>query len=417
MKWHTSIRLSGILVACIANLGHAASVPAPPFFPTNADASAWIDEEPSVVRARHAAAASDHDGAAIAASPYEWTVRVDGQRRNYRDSGLNSGEWNAQLERTIRINGKAGLDRQLRDVEVLIGQARVGAARHEAARALDDLWVGVILADWQQALLTEQVVFARSNLDAVTKRRRAGDASALDVNVAKADLGDVEREASLAATALTTAKAALRSRFPQAVPESSALPEPRPPVWPEAQWRERVIAESDALRVTEREWQKSRVVSARTRADRVPDPTIGVYAANEARHNERIVGLSVSIPLSGTYRRERALQAGKEEDAAQAALEQATREAELAATQTYAEATGNLARWQIAQQTAKVAADNARLMQKAYTLGEADLQSLLFARRQFLETSRAALAAQADAVRSEMRVLIDAHLVWGLAQD
>ena len=28
-----------------------------------------------------------------------------------------------------------------------------------------------------------------------------------------------------------------------------------------------------------------------------------------------------------------------------------------------------------------------------------------------------ALAAQADAVRSEMRVLIDAHLVWGLAQD
>ncbi|WP_137963221.1 TolC family protein, partial [Burkholderia sp. 4NA327C10] len=379
-------------------------------------ASAWIDADLSVVRAHSVAQAAGHGGAAVAASPYEWTTRVQGQRRRYQDTGVNSAEWAVQLERTIRINGKAGLDRHLRDVEDQIGRARVAEARHESARALADMWSAVVVAERQRALLDEQVSFARGNVDAVKKRMRAGDASALDVNVAQADLGDVQREASAAVTALTNARAALRSRFPSAAPEASPLPEPHPALLTEPAWRERVIGESETVEAAQGEYEKSTLTARRTRADRVPDPTVGVFAATEARRNEKIIGLSVSIPFSGTYRSERALQAGKEADAAHASLLRAKLDADLDATQTYSEAQGSLERWRIAQDTARLATENARLMQRTYTLGEADLQSLLFSRRQSLDASRAAIDAQGQAVRWETRLLIDAHLIWGLSR-
>ncbi|MEE8616454.1 MAG: TolC family protein [Roseateles sp.] len=402
---------------CVTLSARAEDVPTPGFLPSTAQASAWIEADPAVARARLAAEAANHGGAAIAAGPHEWTARVQGQRRSYQDSGARSNEWTAALERAIRVNGKAGLDRQLRDLEVELGRARLGEARHEAARTLADAWTGVIVAKRQHALLRDQLAIAMSNLDVVTKRQRAGDASALDSNVAQGDIGSIARDVSQAATEVVKAEATLRVRFAAVVPDGIVLPPPQTPVWPEAQWRERVLEEADPIKTAETEWRRAGVTAARARADRIADPTVGVFAANEAMRNERVVGLSISIPFGGSYRSARALQAGKETDALQAALDQTRREIELEAAQTYAEATGSLERWRIASETARLSAESARLMQRAYGLGAADLQALLLARRQATDAARAAVQAQGEAVRWEMRLLIDAHLIWVLAQD
>ncbi|MBY0368850.1 TolC family protein [Roseateles puraquae] len=402
---------------CVTLSARAEDVPTPGFLPSTAQASAWIEADPAVARARLAAEAANHGGAAIAAGPHEWTARVQGQRRSYQDSGARSNEWTAALERAIRVNGKAGLDRQLRDLEVELGRARLGEARHEAARTLADAWTGVIVAKRQHALLRDQLAIAMSNLDVVTKRQRAGDASALDSNVAQGDIGSIARDVSQAATEVVKAEATLRVRFAAVVPDGIVLPPPQTPVWPEAQWRERVLEEADPIKTAETEWRRAGVTAARARADRIADPTVGVFAANEAMRNERVVGLSISIPFGGSYRSARALQAGKETDALQAALDQTRREIELEAAQTYAEATGSLERWRIASETARLSAESARLMQRAYGLGAADLQALLLARRQATDAARAAVQAQGEAVRWEMRLLIDAHLIWDLAQD
>jgi outer membrane protein, heavy metal efflux system len=402
---------------CVTLSARAEDVPTPGFLPSTAQASAWIEADPAVARARLAAEAANHGGAAIAAGPHEWTARVQGQRRSYQDSGARSNEWTAALERAIRVNGKAGLDRQLRDLEVELGRARLGEARHEAARTLADAWTGVIVAKRQHALLRDQLAIAMSNLDVVTKRQRAGDASALDSNVAQGDIGSIARDVSQAATEVVKAEATLRVRFAAVVPDGIVLPPPQTPVWPEAQWRERVLEEADPIKTAETEWRRAGVTAARARADRIADPTVGVFAANEAMRNERVVGLSISIPFGGSYRSARALQAGKETDALQAALDQTRREIELEAAQTYAETTGSLERWRIASETARLSAESARLMQRAYGLGAADLQALLLARRQATDAARAAVQAQGEAVRWEMRLLIDAHLIWDLAQD
>ena len=70
------------------------------------------------------------------------------------------------------------------------------ATRRDAARALSDLWVNAIAVARQRALWAEQLGFAEASRKAVETRRRAGDASVLDVNVARADLTEVQRQLS-----------------------------------------------------------------------------------------------------------------------------------------------------------------------------------------------------------------------------
>lgn len=410
--------ITGALAASLAWTAatYAADMPTPPDLPPTELARQWIDGDPTVVEARRTLDATMHGAAALRASPHEWTTKLSAQRRRY-DSGGTSNEWAATLERTIRIGGKAEIDRQLGDTEVAIGQARVGEARHEAARALADLWMDALAASRQRALWSEQLTFAEASNKAVETRRRAGDASVLDVNVARADLLEVQRQASAAATAENKAKAKLAVRFPTATYESRPLAEPAPLDMAQPQWRERILAESDPLRIVEGLLKKAELSAARTRAERTPDPTVGVYTASEAFRNERIVGLSVSIPLSGTYRHERMQQSLQEAEAARARVERQRREEDTEIAEAYVEAQGALERWRLASQSVAATGDSARLTQRAYSLGEADLQTLLLARRQALDASTAAEQARVEALRWRYRLLIDAHLIWGLAEE
>ena len=394
----------------------AQEVPTPKDLPSTEQAVDWIDKDPSVVEARSALAAAGHAGNALAAGPHEWTAKAGTQRRSYRDGG-NSQEWSTQLERAIRIGGKAELDRQLGDAGLEIAQARVGEARHEAARMLADLWLAWLAAGRAQELFKQQLSFAETNLRAVESRKRAGDASALDVSIAQTDLADVQRQASLAASNVVKARAKLRVRFPEAPLDAKPLADPVDPAQTESQWRERIVAEADPLKIAEGQLRKAELTASRANADRIPDPTVGVYMASEAFRNERVVGVSISIPLSGTYREERMRQSLREVEVARAALDRERRVIDSEVAETYADAVGSTERWRLAENGAAAAGDSARLMQRAYTLGEADLQALLLARRQSLEASRAALEARADALRSNYRLLIDAHLIWDLALD
>lgn len=395
----------------------AGAQPQPRDLPPEPQAMAWIEADPSVQQALQAATAAGHAGAAIAAGPQEWSVRLQSQRRTIRDIGARSNEWLTQVERPVRTNGKSALDRQLGELERDLARARLGEARHEAARDLADLWLDVIAARLQDRLWQDQVGIAKANLDAVERRRRAGDASQLDTDLARADLADVQRQASLASTQLATATAALRVRFPQAEPVASALSEPQALEWDEPRWRERIVGESDPLKAAQLAAKRARTAADRASAERVPDPTVGVYTASESQRNERIVGLTVTIPLGGEYRRERASQFLREADAAESAAALQRQRIELEVARTFAQARGAGERWKLAEQSAGVAQGAARLVQRAYTLGETDLQALLLARRQAMEAQRAALDARAEALRGMHRLLVDAHLIWGLDKD
>ena len=395
----------------------AQTVPAPAELPTTERAKAWIEQDPAVIEARRAADAAAHGAAALAAGPHEWTSRVAAQRRSYRDTGSTSDEWSAQLERGIRIGGKADIDRELADTERSIALARVGEARHEAARALAELWLGSLVSAQAQARAREQLTFAETSLAAVEKRKRAGDASALDLHVAEGDLAEVRRQASLADSQADKALARLRVRFPGADPAGTQLSDPIEPAWPEVRWRERILQESDPLKIAAGLLRKAELAAARAKADRLPDPIVGIYAASEGFRNERIVGLSLSLPLGGTVRVERERQTLVEVEVARTALERQRRDTQAAVAETFADAGGGTRRWRPAAGAAIVALETARLTQRAFSLGEAELQALLMARRQSVELARAATEARGEALRASHRLLVDAHLIWDLEHD
>ena len=379
-------------------------------------ARAAIEQEPSVVKARHALEAAGHAGRRIAASPYEWSVGIDGQRRRY-DTGGNSNEWAARIERPIRIGGKAELDQGLGDATERIGRAELAEARLEAARALADLWIDWLAAIQARELAKEQLGFAESSASAVAGRRRAGDASLLDLNAAQADAAEARRQFDAAQAQEAKAILRLRSRFPSLMMEPRSLSEPAELELDEVQWRERVLAESDTLRIMQESLKRAELTADRARADRIPDPTVGIYTASEARRSERIVGVSVSIPLGGTYRKETMQEALKQVDVTRAELERQRKEIDLATAETINDARTALRRWRLAEQSAQMARENARLGQRGYALGEGDLQSLLLLRRQSVDAVGASLSSRIEALKARNRLLVDAHLIWGLADE
>ena len=175
----------------------------------------------------------------------------------------------------------------------------------------------------------------------------------------------------------------------------------------------REIAETMA----EQAMQRAVATADRAKADRTADPTIGVHAGYEASRAERVVGLSFSIPLGGTYRAAQSREALQQADAARDALEAERRELEMEIAGALAEAGGGIERWKSAEAALAASSENARLSQRAYALGEGDIQGVLLARRQSLDAALGALQARIDALRARWRLWVDAHLIWKLAED
>jgi cobalt-zinc-cadmium efflux system outer membrane protein len=373
-----------------------------------------IESDPRVVQARHALEAARHRAEGLAAGPYEWTVQALAQRRSFRDGAPASDEWSAGLERTVRIGGKAELDRQLGDIQVRLAQAQLSQARREAARELLDLSLNWLAADRTRLLWTEQLAFAQSNLNAAGVRRRAGDASQLEQNVARADLAEVQRQLSVAANEEAKARARLRARFGQLDLQPVALSAPLPLEPDGTLWRDRILAVSDVLRTAQAELRRAELTASRAGADRLADPTIGVHAGSEARGSERIVGLTLSIPLGGTYRNAQLREALAQVEVARAAADRSRLELDADIAESLTEASGSLERWKFAEQARAATQENAQLAQRAYSLGESDVQAVLLARRQSVDAALGAAHARADALRARYRLLVDAHLIWGL---
>ncbi|MEO7323570.1 MAG: TolC family protein [Dokdonella sp.] len=371
----------------------------------------WLLQDPVVREAQSGVSAAGHDAGMLRASPNEWTVNATGQRRTY-GGNTPSREWNVGIERTFRLPGKRQLDGRLGDVEIALGESRYDQALRDAKHDLVDLWL-----DWRGAaetavLVDDQVTLAKSNRDVVEKRLKAGDAAKLDLNVADTDLADIDRVRSEARTNETKARARLTARFSDVKADAGRLSDPAPFAEPVDFWKEQLLQRNPALRTAEAERERATLGATRARADRAPDPTIGVFSASEAFSNERIIGLSLSVPLSGSYRSQKMARALDAADQTEAALARMRQRVEAEAIELYSDAVGGHERWQLSTKTALRTSENVRLTQRAYSLGEVDLQTLLITQRQSLDTARIALQAQVDALRARYRLLIDSGRLW-----
>jgi cobalt-zinc-cadmium efflux system outer membrane protein len=404
-----------LLSVLAAGSVHAAPPPlpqAPGLLPT-AIVRPLLDQDPEVAAARAGLDVARQDAALLEVSPYEWTAKVTAQRRTL-DTGPRYQEWNAGLERTLRLPGKAGADRRIGQAMLEEGEARYGEALHETARELLGLWLDWLNAEQGYELAKAHLQAAQENLGVVEKRVKAGDAAKLDASLARAELAEQQRAGIDAKTASAVAWARLHGRFPVLTREFSTLPDALPLNAEAAFWRERILAQSDELKIAEAQLQKAQADGARMRADKLPDPTVGIYTASEVGGRERLTGVMLSIPIPGSQRGGRATKAVHAAEMSRQEVELKKRELEAGIDVTISTAQGAYEGWQIAESGAAAMQDNARLMQRAYALGEADLQSLLTASRQATTAAQNALAAKVSSVRAYYSLLVDAHLVWDM---
>ena len=374
-----------------------------------------LEQDPGVAAARAGLDVALQEAGILDKSPHEWTARVLSQQRRL-ETGPRYNEWNAGLERTIRLPGKAAADRNIGKATVDESQARYGEALHEAARVLMALWVDSLAAERARELAESSLQSAQASLAAVEKRARAGDASKLDVSIARAELAEQRRMDNDAKTQAAAAWSRLSTRFPGVKRQVTALPIPLPIGEDAAFWRERILAESDELKVMQTQMQKAQAHAERARADKTPDPTLGVYTASEVGGLERFSGVMISIPIPGGVRDSRSAKAIAAVEVSRQEVERKKRQLETGIASAVATAQGAYGSLIIANEGAAFMQETAALMQRAYTLGEAELQALLLARRQATAAMNIALQSQVSALQAYYGLLIDAHLVWELDQ-
>lgn len=357
----------------------------------------------------------------LEAGGYEWNLRLGGQQRRTYPAGAPNerfGEWNAALERPLRLPGKAALDAELGAAGVSVAQIVLDDALHEAQRSLLRTWFTWLKEDSTASQWAEQVSLLAQQAAAVRRRQQLGDAARLEA--VQADAASAQAEASLAQARVREQVAAedLRRRFPGlplTAPQRIAEPEPIP--GSAGEWVEAIVAQSHELGRARREAQRAQLGATRVDRERMPDPTFGVLASRERGGEEQVIGAYISIALPGAGRRATADAARAEADVAYqreaAALQQITAEAAT----LFRSASAARAAWQAGEAAAAGLARAADMASRAYQLGEGSLDNLLTARRLANEARLSARLMSLDALELRYRLLLDAHRLWDSDDD
>lgn len=412
------LRLLALLVLSLPALTQAGAASAPDL-PPETQALAALRSSPLVDAAGEHIEAQEARARRLAAGFHEWTLSVGEQTRRVRSTpGGTYTEWDVGLERALRLPGKRDLDIQLGTAGITAAQIGRGDALHEAGRGLLAGWFEWLreqaaAAQWQQ----QRDSLARQ-ARVVGRRVELGDAPRLERLQADAALAQASAQLAQAEGRARVAAERLRRHYP-----ALALPGSVPEIAPDAlegsadSWIEAVLQHNHELGLARAESARARISANRSDAERRPDPSIGVRMARERSGEERLLGVSLSIPLPGEGRR-------ADSDAALAdARASAHREAgvrrrvEAEAAAQYQRAVSARAGWHSQQSAAEALAGSADLMERAWQLGEGSLADTLAARRLAHEARLAAQLARLEASEARYRLLLDAHQLWALDED
>ena len=154
------------------------------------------------------------------------------------------------------------------------------------------------------------------------------------------------------------------------------------------------------------------LLAQRSRAEQVPDPTVGLRYSNEMGGNEKVAGVYLTVPISFGQRN---ASAQIVEQQAQIAADQSAfveRRLHSDIDAAYQQAVRSYATYLQAREAGEAIRSNAELIAKAYRLGEGSLADSLSARRIAQEATLSENLAQLNANESRYRLELDAHQLW-----
>lgn len=370
-------------------------------------------EQPEVRAAAARTQAAGADARALAAGPHEWTLMAAPTARR-TDAGAHWTEWELQLGRSLRLPGKARLDRRIgAQGERLAGLARDEAV-HRAARSLAAAWIDWLRAGSEAGVAQQQADLLREERDSVARRVALGDAAQRDLELLEAEHARAEADRLAAQAALQAAARDWTMRYP-GIPlpvRLPALPEPGALDEPETDWRDRIVTRSHDIGIAEALAQQQADVAERARAERRPDPAVALRLLDEQGGHERAMGLVLDLPLPGRHRAALAERAAAQALAAEVEADGVRQRIEREAAATVAEVALRHQQWQAQHAAAQAQGAATARTRRAWVLGEVGLSEHLQARRAAHQSALAETRARVDALDAMLRLRIDAHALW-----
>lgn len=344
---------------------------------------------------------------------YEFNLRAGSAKRLVGNTGPKLNEWDVAVERPLRLINKVMIDGDIGEEVVIRANHVLGDARHEAGRSLLRLWFNWQRERMQVAVWQQQVDILKHQAETTAKRLIAGDAPRMEMSQANAAVSQASVSLQQAKMRAELAGNELTRQFPNIIlPARLTAPEPQSIPEDFDYWKETILQHNHELEMVRSERRIQQLLAKRSRADRLPDPTVGVRYSNEMGGNEKVTGMYISIPISFGYRSANAENA---EYQAQIAGDRENAVRRRLDADIYAAHMQALSGYQIWAQ-AKAASDsirqNAELVTRAYSLGEISLTETLTARRLALESALSESLARLDANEAHYRLLLDAHKLW-----
>jgi outer membrane protein TolC len=325
----------------------------------------------------------------------------------------NLREWYVDVQRPVRIFDKAEIDQEIGRISVAKANFALDDAQHEAARVLLRMWFAVQREQATAQLWQQQVDILNQQAAMTEKRVQRGDAPKLELNQMNAAVAQANVSWQQVLMRVQLAENDVRRQFAGIqFPDTIQPATPLPITQNFAFWKDKIFDHNKELAIVHAETQLQQLLAQRSRADVVPDPTVGVRVASDMGGNEKVLTMYVSVPLSFGLRSatadamaQQAVIAANQESFVQRRLEADVYAAHTQAVRTFST-------WQQARSAATTIRNNAELVTKAYNVGESSLSDSLTARRIALESTLVEYTTQLDANEARYRLLIDTHQLW-----
>jgi len=372
-----------------------------------------LDHHPNVAAAAARLTSARARASMLATGSHELMLSGSYFRRSI-DQDRTYDEFDTTLSRAVRLPGKAALDREAGALSVEVAQNQMEDMRHQTSLILSGLWHDWITAGTHYRNDLDTVDGLEAAVNSIRRRLALRDAAQLDLDQALAAVAQARAQAAASLSAREQARVTLAASFPE-IPLQSEPVELAPPLLPNVDLqalRDLVVSRSHEIRAADREAQRLEVLSRRARADRLPDPTVGVRLFSERGGAETGVGVVASIPLGGGYRRAAGEEAAALANAAKLELAAVRREIQAVADTDLSNARTKLQAWRSADAAARSAADAVARTGRGYEAGQLDLADLLYARRQANDARRIEIDARSEADRALLKIQIDSHTVW-----
>lgn len=327
------------------------------------------------------------------------------RERHEHETGLDRSsarEWAAGLSQTFEVAGQRGLRREAAEAALAATTAEVEEIRIQVRAEVAQQFVRVLSLQQRIAIESETLALFENAANVVDKRRRAGEDSRLDANLAAVEAERARNQLAQAREQLTEARAELSARLQLPLAaldevvgslDTASLPYTFESLRAIATTRPR-------LRALE---ARERSASRRLRFERAsvyPDVTLGISTAREgpADGREKLTTFSVSLPLP-LFRRNAEGIGQATTDLLQTQIERqaTTRDVQTQLATQWQRLTSLQARVRRLEDSLLPALDqNQQLSSKAYRAGETGLLQILLVNRQVLDARRDALEARTE---------------------